>query len=833
MSVGTVNTETKYQNVKFSDQTGDHALDIHSEIDPTRRLQDMNDISLENFFSRPIKIYETEWGTSSTLYDTFDPWSLFFENMRVINRICNYKLLRCKLKVKFVINGNSFHYGRAYAAYHPLHKFDFMTKNRLGIFSDNVNLTQLPKIFLDPTLSQGGEMTLPFFWYANYLDITNDDWTQMGEIILRSLTPLKHANGATDQVTISVFAWAEDVELSVLTSVEPIGLAAQGDEIDAAQGPISGPATAVSKAAKALSSVPSIAPFAMATSMAADVVSGVAKTFGYSRPNVDPSSDNFINRPMGALAITNAKDQSVKLSVDNKQELTVDPRVVGLDDTDQLTIKSVASRECYLTQFLWPTGKAPESLLWNARVDPCQFRTQGTIPEYHFTPSCIAALPFKYWTGTMKFRFQIVASAFHRGRIKVSYDPDYFESMDEYNTNYTNIIDIAETRDFTIEVGNGQSYTLLNHHSPGRDSETQMFSTTRYTSKEEGNGVIAMSVVNELSVPNSAVNNDIYINVYVSMGDDFEVFVPNDYIRHFTPGLNVPTPPAARALPGKFEFKHQGEEFPDALQTSEPSSPFQKESEVLGLSHTDNSLVNKVFTGEAIVSFRQMLKRYDYFRSASQILPEIGLNTSAQELRITRYQQPLYPFYPGYVGGAIDTTAAGDPYNYCSMTLWHWVAMCFAGVRGGMRYKVLHAGQATVNNYSSAQIYTTRLSDKVTVANTALTTFVAATDSQSNHNVQSFNYAYRGLLGANVSIGALNPANEIEVPFYSKSRFFPHRQLDWTTGSQNTGGFQAQLVGKTAQSARMDIYFSTAEDFSLHFWNCPPPMVYSESLPLA
>lgn len=73
MSVGTVNTETKYQNVKFSDQTGDHALDIHSEIDPTRRLQDTHDTSLENFFSRPIKIYETEWGTSSTLYDTFDP----------------------------------------------------------------------------------------------------------------------------------------------------------------------------------------------------------------------------------------------------------------------------------------------------------------------------------------------------------------------------------------------------------------------------------------------------------------------------------------------------------------------------------------------------------------------------------------------------------------------------------------------------------------------------------------------------------------------------------------------------------------------------------------
>lgn len=815
MSVGEIDTETKYQNVKFADQAGDHTLDIHSVVDPTRKLQDTNDTNLEHFFRRPIKIFETEWGTAATLFNTFNPWSLYFENLRVINRITNYKLLRCKLKVKIVINGNSFHYGRAYAAYQPLHNFDDMTQNRFGLFADNVNLTQLPKIFLDPTLSQGGEMTLPFFWYANYLDICNQDWREMGTIILRSLTTLKHANGATDQVTISAFAWAEDVELSVLTSVEPGALAPQGNELDDVQGRISGPATTVAKAARALASVPSIAPFAMATAMAADATAGVAKVFGYSRPNVNPSSGYFANRPLGALALTNMVDQSIKLSVDNKQELTIDPRVVGLDDTDQMTIKSIASRESFLTQFTWSVGTAPETLIWNARVDPCQFNIlNDNVVEYHFPACAMAALPFKYWTGTMKFRFQIVASAFHRGRLKIVYDPDYLKS-NEYNTNYTNVIDMAETRDFTIEIGNGQNYTLLDHHRPGFDSVTQMFSTTTYASKEEGNGVVGVYVVNELSVPNSAVNNDIVINVFVSMGEDFEVFVPDDYFSNFTAGLEPQTNAFAALKP-------QGEEFPDALKTSEPSSPFQKDTTQLGTGIQDTTLVNKVYTGEAIVSFRQMLKRYDFFRTSPTLFSGPG---------IVRYSQAMYPFWPGYVESAVDLTSTGVPYNYCASTLWHWISQCYAGVRGGMRYKLLAARVPRTDQLASLKMEVERVSGQVPYFQQTLPLADPTSVSDANHASLQEKDALRGINGLNIAPLLFNTANEFEVPFYFQGRFYPHRQLDWTSGVQATGGFRSQMSGTLDDGARADIYFSTAEDFSLHFWVCPPPLLFNTNLP--
>jgi hypothetical protein len=324
------------------------------------------------------------------------------------------------------------------------------------------------------------------------------------------------------------------MSLAVLTSREPSTLVPQSgkeSEIDEANksGIVSGPATTVAKVSNALGVIPAIKPFAMATSTVATAVAGAAKSMGYCRPPVTKNPDPMRPIPTSQFATTNTPDTAIKLTVDDKQELSIDPRIAGVGPEDPMSIREIAKRETYLTKFKWDIGTAPETLLWNARIDPVTWAENAGPPtSFHFPSCAMAALPFKYWTGTMKFRFQIVCSAFHKGRLKFVYDPQFLAS-NEYNTNYLEIVDIADTQDFTIEVGNGQSTTLLDHHLPGLDSVTQMYSTTPYASQEEGNGVIGVYVVNELTTPNSTVNNDIEINVFVSMGDDFEVFVPDDH----------------------------------------------------------------------------------------------------------------------------------------------------------------------------------------------------------------------------------------------------------------------------------------------------------------
>lgn len=809
--------ELASQNVAFSDQTDPYLYDVGGSMDPTRMLQDSNDADLNNFFSRPIKIAEYEWSTTlPTIAQDFDPWSLYFENPRVANRLCNYNLLRCKLYLKFIINGNGFLYGRSLVSYLPADAYDDLSSNAALIKQDLVQASQQPHVFLDPTTSTGGDMCLPFFYHENYINIPDGDWDRMGRVYIRTLSDLKHANGAADQVTISCFAWAEEVECSVLTIVEPTTLTPQmgkkdtGKEVEEANttGMVSGPASLVAKAAGMLKCVPYIGPFAMATETAANMVGGVAKVFGYSRPTLTRAADPYRPTPTTSLAMTNVPDNAQKLTVDEFQELSIDPKIAGIGSADALSIKSIASRESYLTSFSWTVGTAPESLLWNARVDPCTWAQSAGSPDaYHFPACAMAALPFKYWTGTMKFRFQIVCSNFHKGRLKFVYDPNALWNgatvSTEYNTNYLRIVDISEEQDLTIEVGNGQSMTLLEHHLPGVDAVTQMYSTSPFTSREEGNGVLAVMVVNELTVPNSTINNDITVNVFVSMGDDFEVFVPDDHFQ-------------------KFVFKPQmGEIVPDAQATTEPSKPVQEETMNLGPSEQDTSLINKVFTGESIASFRTLLKRYNMWTT-------FGNNNGGQQF--TKIELAAYPYLRGNVSGAINQQASLATYNFCNTILLHWVVNAFSGWRGSIRYKALSRGGWA----DRTSMYVSRGAYKSAPYGYNQYGFSSPTNQdRAAAEALAVGYVPSGTTGSAYTHAMVNPTIEWEVPYYSRYRFSPGKEENHTTSTPLWNNSHVINTYLHDSSVRLDMAVAVGEDFQTYFFTGLPRMYYEASPPAA
>lgn len=506
---------------------------MDSMPDPTFSNADTDDAKLENFFSRPIKVLSFTWAPGSGIFQTFNPWQDFFENPRIINRITNYNLLRCKLKCKIILNGNGFYFGRAIAAYQPLHNLDGFTVNRQFFPEDIIAASQRPHVYLDPTNSQGGTLTLPFFWYENALRIPSQEWREMGQVNIRSIQNLKHANGSTDTITVSVFVWAEEVSLSIPTANEPAALTPQMGEKTrdeySKDGIISKPAGFVAKVAGALSNIAPIAPYAKATQMAASTVSNVAAMFGFSRPAVLQDIQPYRPTYLGNMVNTNVPDSVTKLTLDAKQETTIDPRVMGLGSDDEMTIKSVACRESYLTNFMWAQASAAETLLWNSEVSPVLWGASFINTEIHLPACAFAAIPFKHWRGTMKFRFQIVASAFHKGRLKITYDPSY-PLTNEYNTNYTHIVDLAKERDFTIDIGWGQERSMVGHRNPTTDSVPYKATALGADPGINANGIISVYVVNELTTPNVTPDNDVQVNVFVSMGDDFEVFNPDSEI---------------------------------------------------------------------------------------------------------------------------------------------------------------------------------------------------------------------------------------------------------------------------------------------------------------
>lgn len=818
--------------MSFSDQNTGYTYEVPGTPDSTFGMADMDDVSLQNFFSRPVKVASYSWGTGTNLYEKFNPWTLFWENLRNLNRITNYNLLRCKLHVKFVLNGNGFHYGRAIASYVPLHAFDTFTKDRSFFIEDVVAASQRPHVYLDPTKSLGGELVLPFVWPFNALDVPDEDWNDMGDVIIHGMQNLKHANGATDQVVVSVFVWATDVVFSTPTANEPDALEAQAGEYtpqadEYGSGPISGPAGVVARAAGALKNIPAIGMYARATELAASSVAHIAKLFGYSRPvtlnEVLPFRPTFL----GNMANTNMPDSSVKLSFDPKQELCIDTRTFGLDGTDEMAISSIVTRESFLTNFGWAVADTPETLLWNSEVNPVIWNenTIGGETEYHMPACCFAAMPFKHWRGTMKFRFQVVASAFHKGRLKITYDPSY-PATNEYNTNYTRIIDIAEERDFTVEIGWGQQHAYCTRRAM-INGAGNIWSTTALGADagELANGIISVYVVNDLTVPNSTADNDIELNVFVSAGEDLELANPTDqYVRDmswFVPQSGEYTPQAGEDMGSN----------PDGDNTQQESAPMRTEPDesiAAPVSSVDHA--GCVFFGDPVVSIRQLLKRYNYSKAFVPAQDSTGY-------RVYRWLISNFPLHRGYAPGAVnEVTTPANPtdYNFCKMTMLNYFVPAYTCWRGGLRWKY----QAVYDN-SDACSYMAVFREPTpqfgysqgSIALSDETTSVSTRTSEWDEAINTNFFP-----GAQVTSAAQNPVVEIELPYFNNHRFAYAKQANvadlnpggdtlfhWLHMKQNvnTGSYEAILA-----------HCATGEDFTLGFFT-GAPVAYYQANPTA
>jgi hypothetical protein len=808
-SITTANDSESSQIVSFSDKEASYAYEVPTSIDPTRMNTDSTDADLGNFFSRPIKIASYQWVTGSPFFQNFNPWDLYFTNLRVINRIVNFNLMRATLKVKIMINGNGFFYGRAIASYQPLPAQDQVTVNRSPFVYDVVEASQRPHIYIDPCYSAGGQLTLPFLWYRDNVSIPLEEYQYLGTMNLRSINALKHANGASESCTISVFAWAEDVVLSVPTSAEPGALAPQSGASDEyGTGPVSRPAGIVSRVAGMLTSAPMIGPFAKATELAASAVAEIARLYGYSRPVMISDPAPMKISTVGNLANSNITDQSTKLALDCKQELSIDPRISGIGGQDEMDITSFAMRESFLTLFSWGTAQSSETLLWNCHVTPMLYSINATV-EYHMTPMAYVTMPFQYWRGSIEYRFQVVASNFHKGRLAISYDPYYAQTF-EYNTQYTHIVDIADAKDFTIKVGWGNQHGWCRATTPGTAAAPYAASKLPTINPDVYNGTISVRVLNELTTPNSGVDNDIQVNVFVKACDDFEVAAPDATINQYVIGLA----PESGLVP------QSAEGVADAEDTAEPNAPVSSTVEAVMSQPLSISDWNKhVYFGEEIKSIRTLLKRY------TQV--EVMAQSSAGDVYL-EFKRPNFPLYKGYQVSAVHSTSALTPFNYVNQTFINWFTPCFAGKKGGIRWKYHRVGDTTTNQllgvYRDPYAGTKYQNTSVTGPGYGTPSAIAWWGTTQLGSL---------LAGAAETNTQIDPCVEVELPYYWNRRFGYARDLN----PNSEDGYHQHCVYTTSDGITgnttnfIKSMVSVGEDFSLFFFVSTPIVYYLPSVP--
>lgn len=778
------------ENMDFADGTPQPIVSYTNKMSAETLATSTDALPLNEFFARPIKIATYTWTPDLAFGENLDPWSLFFGNKRVINRINNYALMSANLHIKVTINGNGFYYGRMMVDYLPLSAYDTSTPRTTDRQSNRTPASQRLNFQVDPTTSSGGEMVLPFIWMFDKLSIPAAQWSLMGTLYFRELALLKHANAATTPLEINVFAWAENVDLSLPTSTNSTSLVNQsGDEYG--HGKFGNMATALTGIASGMSDMPVIGPYARASQLALRGASAIAGMAGFSRPpNDDP--EYIVRKVVTNLVNTDAQDGSTKLTVDSKQELSVGSESLNLTLPDEMDIKCVASKQSYLTQFYWDLTHSVDEPLFYSKVSPMLYNTEST-PVNYYPPACMfASLPFRFWRGKMKFRFQVVASSFHRGRLLITWNPSTTPS-NELNVLVSTVVDLDKERDVTVEVPWGLPNTMAQVATPSLLDKGYLGnpSLTAFTTDQAyDNGTLGVYVLNSLAVPNTAATAVVQINVYVSL-EDAEYGVPDDNVIS-----NV-------------VFTNQSGVEPDI----DVPMPINVETDrVMGYTEPANTTMS-TYMGERITSFRTLLKRYCYHMST--VLTPPSANTRVYYL--SRFA--TFPYFQGTV-----TSGIYGGVNSCRTTFINYLTPAFLAQRGGVRTKLVY-----VPTGSSVPYYLSACRTRATTYVNSSTDISTSTATESTLNgTAAWAYAGRGIDLTNPSV---QPTLEVEHPFQRNARFATAK--DRSNGKTHTPVkecFEVTAFAQCAATTERHIllhYTAAAEDFSLLLFQGAPAFTIS------
>jgi hypothetical protein len=786
-------------NTVFSDYNPGMTYDMGDMSDTTYGVSDDNAMSLDAFLARPIRLYSLNWNLAADFFLAAQPWVTFLTQPRVANRISNYKNIRGKLHLKFMVNGSSFYYGLCMASYVPLPINDTFqppldTSNEALVLA-----SQNPHIYIDPTNSVGGTMVCPFFWPYNAVDLTKSEMNNLGNLYIRRVVPLSHANGGTDGLNITVLAWMTDVTLSAPTALNITGLIPQsGDEYG--DDPNKLKPTVLTKSRNI---VTTIGKYARASEMVMEGAMAAMKLLGFCKPIHLSITTPMRPTVLGNLANVNISDATQKLSLDAKQEVSIDPRTLGLKPDDEMNIIGLAQRESYVTSFTWSAASPEGTDLHFHNVTPLQYQTAGTIPAqyYALTPSAWVSVPFTYWRGSMMFRFKIVASAFHKGRLRISYDPSYATNADQMNVTQNHIVDIAECKDFCLKIGWNQPRSYLDVGDLGLEPFSNVpLPTTNITT----NGSIKVEVLNELSLP-SASSDPVTIVVFTSMCDDFEVQGPDGgklSQMMFFPQSGVEG--VGENLEG---FNAPCMDTPDCTLAPELAE----------------DQTSQIYFGEKIVSWRSCLKRYNY-HSCGYLTNNTG---------VANFTRPVIPNYRGKCPTAVNSSSTG-PYNYSDMTLLNWVIPAYAGMRGSMRHKFAVFGGASNSSMQAGSLEVVRSAGKpgwseqffayATVPNGGVTT----TNEAGFFYRKYWSHTWPGAMQTST---ATCPSVEVEIPYQDNRRFWHARRTDYDVANTEVSGMRIDTVMCTSVAFILQQFVAAGDDFGLYFF-LNTPLVYVNDVDL-
>jgi len=415
-----------------------------------------------------------------------------------------------------------------------------------------------------------------------------------------------------------------------------------------------------------------------------------------------------------------AEDTNKKITIDPKQELTVDPRVGGLD-FDDMSLANICGIKSIFSQFPWANAAIPlTTVLWKCGVCPSIVSSYVSGVTRYNQPTALAfiAALHEYWTGDLVFTFTVACNAFTRGVLAIVYEPNVSQyslitSHTSMNKQYVTLWDIQQTQSVEVRVSWASYRAWLKSRLAADCYKTE--STIDSSQVGYSNGFIYVTPFTELQTNDTTVYPDIFVSVH---GENM----------HWN-GLTLNNTPGARVIYTQ-----------SSIETCVPQVPVSQIN--INMSDRDETKLTQEYFGEQILSLRQIMRRFmtnsdGSYTSGTFSAPYVRLlNRSCFPRNNLTY-------------GSTSVSTNYDIYTH--------LAYAYMGFRGGIKHRVRNM---PIGSISQSWISKVSLDTPGDTSN--FTTVVSGGVNLSNRSV---------LEGTVEFLPNINGAIEFETPMYTNNSF--------------------------------------------------------------
>lgn len=492
---------------------------------------------IKSFLARPTYIGKrllTSASAADTDVDTFifpdvltgwyNAGTLTGGNTMIKNKLSGFLGIRFDLRFKVLINAMPFHQGLLMVRWLP-----FTQNQAFETAGYNYNLTSktsnIRKVIIDLSCDTEVELIVPFTYPAPFLNLANYDiasYLNTGSIYITVYDPLAYGTGSTTSVELTYFASMENVEL--MGPIIPVAQSnravvkksVMGNGDFEKEGEPSKTKAVFDAFGELAAQIPLISSFSGPLKWMGTMIDAPAKFFGFSAPLLQPPPK--VVQGYERMYWNNCDQPRVGYSLGTFSNTEVIRDSGGYVDADEMTLSAITGRFAYIAKQSWTTADAANHKLGFSifpYVAPGYLSTTATIGASSATiptPVMFASIPFTYWRGDIIFRFRIVKTNFHSGRLVFVFQPgntsltsNFTNDISQYT--YRTILDIREGNVFEITC----PWVLP-------DMWNELY---------QPSGTWELHVLNELQAA-STVSTSVTIIVEAAAGANFETAVPHE-----------------------------------------------------------------------------------------------------------------------------------------------------------------------------------------------------------------------------------------------------------------------------------------------------------------